>query len=499
MRFQDISEIERLIEQRTREVPALEFKSDAPLDGDAARKKLLRDLTSMGNSGGGTIIFGLEADNLSGVGIAKRITPLHNPAFVSTIENIVRDVVRPPLLWTLTEFESGDGLVVVAEVQPSSLGPYMFQGYGDHRYYRRGEIGVVEMTEYEVSSAYQLARRSTENRDSQWAKHFLPMTTPPDQAWLSIAAMPFEPFLPIFEGSEINSFQIVHPENIGRCLFGLPIHNATVRHWAEGITADDSTAGSPLSFSMRLHRDGAAGIIQKLESFVDLIATARVVNAYLAYLADFWATYALRSPVEIKVAIPGISTVSAAKTWMGASPSGIVQPPDVMVATVDVSEEVLPWDLSRAHVRHALVRQFIERVSYAFNWPYRGELFSYGPLFVRGGAASDLLLGPGLVTRRGSGGSISHVDEAGRVRGSSGYVKSFVVDGAIVDEFGDTLAVVELTDSLACPSDFLSDYSIQVSGVTLAPWNAPTPDQGGPNVPPPTGRWSDKNVNHEIA
>ena len=73
MRFQDLSDVQRLIDQRVREVSALEFKSDAPLDSDEAKKKLLRDITSMGNSGGGTLIFGLTSDDSSGFARAKII------------------------------------------------------------------------------------------------------------------------------------------------------------------------------------------------------------------------------------------------------------------------------------------------------------------------------------------------------------------------------------------------------------------------------------------
>ena len=487
-----VSDVQRLIDQRVREVSALEFKSDAPLDSDEAKKKLLRDITSMGNSGGGTLIFGLTSDDSSGVGVAKQFSPIANPAILSIMENIVRDVVRPPLLWTLVEFEVDKGRVVVAEVQPSALGPYMVQGYGDSRYYRRGEAGVVRMTEFEVSSAYALAHRTAEHRDNEWRKHFLPMTTPPDEPWLSIAALPFEPFLPIFEGREINPYQLTHPPAIGRCLLGLPIQESTVRHWADGITADDELIGRPLAFKLRIHRDGAAGVAQKLENYVDLLATARAVNAYLAFLADFWSTYSLRSPVEFDVGIEDLSKVTRATSLMGASPGGVVHPPDVTVTKVGISEEVLPWELTRARVRHGLVRRFIERLSYAFDLPYNGELFTVGPLFASGGAATAYLLGPGLITPRRLGGAntLALIDKAGRIHGGAGGIRCFVVDGAVIDEAGDTLAVVEMSDGFGCPSEFLSDYSVQVSGQALAPWTEPTADLGGPEVPTPTGKWS---------
>ena len=86
------------------------------------------------------------------------------------------------------------------------------------------------------------------------------------------------------------------------------------------------------------------------------------------------------------------------------------------------------------------------------------------------------------------------IDKAGRIHGSAGGITSFVVEGAVIDEAGDTLAVVEMTDGFACPPDYLSDNSVAESGVALAPWTEPTPDLGGPEVPTPTGKWSSGTV-----
>ena len=136
--------------------------------------------------------------------------------------------------------------------------------------------------------------------------------------------------------------------------------------------------------------------------------------------------------------------------------------------------------------------RFIERVSYAFDRPYLGELFSYGRLFERSGAATQLALGPGTIVRPRPGGSngVANIDVVGRVRGSSGEIKCFVIGGAVIDSAGDTLAVVEMADSIACPSDYLPDYGTATASEVLAPWNEATPDLGGPDVPPPTGKWS---------
>ena len=48
MRIQDLSDVQRLMDERACEVAALEFKSDAPLDYREAKKKFARDVTSLG-------------------------------------------------------------------------------------------------------------------------------------------------------------------------------------------------------------------------------------------------------------------------------------------------------------------------------------------------------------------------------------------------------------------------------------------------------------------
>jgi hypothetical protein len=415
--------------------------------------------------------------------------------------DIVRDVVRPPLLWTVMEFEVGDGRVVVAEVSPSNLGPYMVQGYGDNRYYRRGPTGVVEMTEFEVSSAYALAGRSAEHREEQWRRHFLPIATPPDQPWLSIAALPFEPLTPIFEGKGLDSGQFLHPPALVNVLWSLPIQQASVHHWADGITADDSAGGAPYTFILRLHRDGAIGIVQKWLDIIDLNATARAVNAYLTYIAHIWGEYSLRSPVELEVGIAGVSYARALGTSLSMGSHGVVQPPGVTVPKVSIMRELLPLELQRAQVRHGIAREFIERLSYAFDSPHSGELFSIGRLFTANGAPSRLVLAPGLLAESRPNGSnlVAHIDEAGRVRGASGDVKCFVVGGALIDVAGDTLAVVEMNDGVACPPDFIANYTDDKMPSTLVSGNERTPDQGGPDVPSPTGKWSNKLFEEAVA
>ena len=119
MRFKDFQAVESLIQNRIPESGSLEYKSELSLASDGNRKELLKDLTGMGNGGGGTIIFGMQEE--PGTSVAKELSPL---IVVTTgqIEDIVRSAVHPPLVWSFTSFEVA-GVVIVADVAPRPWDP----------------------------------------------------------------------------------------------------------------------------------------------------------------------------------------------------------------------------------------------------------------------------------------------------------------------------------------------------------------------------------------
>lgn len=79
-------------------------------------------------------------------------------------------------------------------------------------------------------------------------------------------------------------------------------------------------------------------------------------------------------------------------------------------------------------------------------------------------------------------------------------VRSFVVGGAIIDELGDTLAVVEMSDGGGCPTAFVAKYTIDGNlPQALLSGNGRTVDQGGPDVPSPTGKWSNRSLGDAVA
>ena len=84
------SEIKTLVKEQVQESTHLEYKREITFSSDADKKELLADVCSFANSGGGTILYGIEeekSDNGRNSGIPKQITGLklvkNNPLKVS--------------------------------------------------------------------------------------------------------------------------------------------------------------------------------------------------------------------------------------------------------------------------------------------------------------------------------------------------------------------------------------------------------------------------------
>lgn len=167
-RVETAADVARLLQLKLPEGPSLDYKSTLDFSTRPKRAEILKDLTGMGNGGGGTVIFGVTEDPAHD-DLPGPPQPLSDPGVIAQLDAIVRDGVRPPLLSEPRVIEwSGGGFVLAVEVLPSHIGPYMVEGYGESRYYRRANRSTIPMPEQEVRDAYALASRWSSNRDVIW-------------------------------------------------------------------------------------------------------------------------------------------------------------------------------------------------------------------------------------------------------------------------------------------------------------------------------------------
>lgn len=144
-----------LIERRVGESRSLEFKRTVPGGKDDDIKEFLADATSMANSGGGDLIFGIEESG----GAAGALTPIAADgvdAAMLRMESLLKDGVEPRLpglrlRWIPT---GQDGGVIVLRAPASLSGPHRvkFKNWG--KFFGRNSRGKFEMDTFELRQAF---------------------------------------------------------------------------------------------------------------------------------------------------------------------------------------------------------------------------------------------------------------------------------------------------------------------------------------------------------
>jgi hypothetical protein len=107
-----------------------DIKQTLDLTSESQRKELLKDLTGMGNGGGGTVAFGVAERVVGSESVADHVVPLTDRALLGRLRDTIANAVRPTLRWHAGVVEHpGGGYVLIVDVEPSPLGPYMVDAY----------------------------------------------------------------------------------------------------------------------------------------------------------------------------------------------------------------------------------------------------------------------------------------------------------------------------------------------------------------------------------
>jgi len=156
--------IRHLVDDEVSEGPRLDYKQTIALKSEKERLEAAKDISSFANEIGGTIIYGIPEDRKSDE-IAIPLKPYgidSIPDLESRLENIYIDSIAPHLPeWRIKKVkltEYPQKVVYVAWVPESWLGVHMVQTHGDQRYYRRGQLRAVAMSEHEVRQKYERLR-----------------------------------------------------------------------------------------------------------------------------------------------------------------------------------------------------------------------------------------------------------------------------------------------------------------------------------------------------
>jgi hypothetical protein len=499
--LQTANDLLRLVERQIPESPSLEYKSELPLGSRRERVEVLKDLTGMGNGGGGTVIFGISEDpELDGVPGA--LAPLTDMGLIGALEDIARSGVRPTLLYEMDTIRLDDRrFALIVRVRRSPLGPYMIESYGETRYYVRHGSRTAPMTEREVSDAYALSARAQESRAATWEAHAMPLDPPTDQPWLTVAAIPEEPLSEVFDPADVDLEALtpsasmrIHPLHLRYTRLEEATQRLTI--WADGIHGD-STYGEdrPPRALFRLHRDGSALLADGYPERVGISSIIRGLNAQLGYLAWLWRSHAVvRTEAEIDLRLENLQM---ARVDEPDSFRDEVREPKQPIAgpapKVAMRQVLLPADLARPSSRHRLLLQFATRLYQAFNFPKPMLLFRWGHLYDQRGPLHLSIAGRGVYNDDGN--EIAQVDDRGGILNRGGYVVAYFTDGVVVDLAGSAIGALELAPGSALPGDYFpaelyDDPRFKTPGGVGSATQARHRD----DPPRPTGKWSDESL-----
>ncbi len=204
-----VEDVDALISDEVAEARVIEYKSELPGGADGDKKEFLADVSSLANSDGGHVLFGIVAEQ----GIPRSICGVGNvgmDAEILRLESMLRDGVRPRIEGiTPTPLRTKDDLALLSLHVPRSWTlPHMVTFKRWSRFYRRTSGGKHEMDVDELRNAFlgaaEFPERMRRFRDERVAgiwQHELPVYLSGDHS-LIVHIIPYSSMTP---GHEVDT------------------------------------------------------------------------------------------------------------------------------------------------------------------------------------------------------------------------------------------------------------------------------------------------------
>ncbi len=478
-----------------------EIKREVQLASPSEKRELLKDLTGMGNGGGGTVVFGLAEKTVSGSSVPDYVTALSDRGLLGRIENLVSSTVRPTLRWVpLVVEQPGGGFVLIVDVERSPLGPYMVEMKGEYRYWRRQSDSTVLIDERLVHDLYAEAVRWDADRAAIWDRLALPLKpTWSSGPWLATSGVPeyidehcFDPAMTDADTLVTTGWGTAHDRIAG---LGQMTKNLAV--WADGFAAEgnadrDESGRYPLEPQalLRVHRSAAVGTGVHLATPYRIDAV-RALNAQLAYIGKLWSLAAV-SVGEIRASLTGlVAQVSNAN--VGPYPEAAT-PAGTPIPAVHLRELVKSSTLADARERHRLIRRWANRLANAYGEPRQRVGFEIGRLHRPEGSTSLTAVAGWIHNSSQPGGGGPIITECGVVRPAGEMTAvGWWRDGGLLDLDGNLVACLEFATLDGLPGNFAL---AEVHRSEMVDEEDRTPEAWDPGLEPPTATatWLDQSA-----
>jgi hypothetical protein len=214
-----------LVENNVQERKTLEYKAALPDNSDSGKKEFLADVSSLANTEGGDLVFGLREVNgtLQGeIGIVIA----NADEEIARLENMARDGITPRIGLEVRAVDAENGnTAIIVRTKASLEAPHRVVFKGNDKFYKRNSNGKYAMDVGELRSAFMQTGEIVErikrfrttriadikagdtpfpllNRSSFFAIHILPLT-----AFNTSFRMPSSTLLALKEGQHNTLFQ----------------------------------------------------------------------------------------------------------------------------------------------------------------------------------------------------------------------------------------------------------------------------------------------------
>lgn len=148
------ADIENLVVNNVLEKRTLEYKAQLPDNSDGAKKEFLADVSSLANSIGGDLIFGIK--ETGGVIEQNYGMVINNAdAEIARLENIIREGISPRVSAEIVSVQvENSKIVIIIRIKSSLESPHRVIYKSHDKFYARNSNGKYSMDVLELRSAF---------------------------------------------------------------------------------------------------------------------------------------------------------------------------------------------------------------------------------------------------------------------------------------------------------------------------------------------------------
>lgn len=156
------ADLQQLIDNATPEKRHLEYKRELPTDAADSKIKFLAQISSLANTDGGDLLFGVTEDREKGIPKELSGVEMANPdQEIRRLDQIVQSGISPRIIAHFSPIKLGNGkYVIVGRVQASWRSPHRVELAGNNNFYARDSAGKHPMDVDELRSAFLFSERA---------------------------------------------------------------------------------------------------------------------------------------------------------------------------------------------------------------------------------------------------------------------------------------------------------------------------------------------------